>query len=151
MALFQFFLIIFVQLVYGNEIRQKAADLLADTNALYELYVDDKAARIDGRTSALRDFLNDVLEDAEKSFNSNSPRHILTILTDDQGYADIGYHDPTFHTPAIDTVAARGVKLSSFYVQNTCSPTRASLLTGKYLGQTGLQVILVSCMSQPHT
>jgi hypothetical protein len=140
MTLFSFIFLCLVGIANGNEIRQKAASLLADPDALYQLYVDDKSARLGGSASPLRNFLVNLLSDAEQSHDADSPRHILTILTDDQGYADIGYNDPTFNTPTMDTIASRGAKLSSFYVLNTCSPTRASLLTGKYLGQTGLQV-----------
>lgn len=140
MAFFSYVFLCLLGITNGNEIRQKAVSLLEDSDALYQLYIDDKTARLAGTASPLRNFLDDLLGDAEQSHGVDSPRHILTILTDDQGYADIGYNDPTFNTPTMDTIAARGAKLSSFYVLNTCSPTRASLLTGKYLGQTGLQV-----------
>jgi arylsulfatase A-like enzyme len=41
-------------------------------------------------------------------------------------------------TPRMDALAADGVKLTAYYAQSSCTPTRASLLTGKYASRTGL-------------
>ena len=54
------------------------------------------------------------------------------------GYADIGYANPAFKTPTIDNLASSGVKLDRLYVQSTCSPTRAALLTGRHSWDVGL-------------
>ena len=53
-------------------------------------------------------------------------------MSDDQGYADVGYHNPDcpIPTPNIDKLAKEGVRLENYYVHPTCTPTRASLLTG---------------------
>ena len=58
-----------------------------------------------------------MMKHAEQQQQHEKPEHILTILTDDQGYKDIGYHDSTFITPTMDSSAHRGVKLTRFYVQ----------------------------------
>ena len=59
--------------------------------------------------------------------------NILLIITDDQGYGDLGVHgNPVVRTPTIDKLAADGVRLKSFYVSPVCTPTRASLMTGRY-------------------
>jgi arylsulfatase A-like enzyme len=60
-----------------------------------------------------------------------SPPHILVILADDLGWKDVGYHDSEIATPEIDRIAREGIELDRFYVQPTCSPTRAALMTGK--------------------
>ena len=57
---------------------------------------------------------------------------ILILLVDDLGWGDVGYHDPQIASPNIDAIAANGVEFDRFYVNPTCSPTRASLLTGQF-------------------
>jgi len=59
--------------------------------------------------------------------------NVILILTDDQGYGDVGYTGNTkIDTPNIDKFARENVELSQFYVSPCCTPTRASLLTGRY-------------------
>lgn len=65
--------------------------------------------------------------------------HILVIVADDQGFSDIGYRDSDFHTPTLDRLASTGIRLDRMYVESTCSPTRASLLTGKNVNKLSLQ------------
>lgn len=65
-----------------------------------------------------------------KEAGSSKP-HIIFIMVDDQGYADIGYHGSDVHTPALDKLAAEGVKLENYYVQPICSPSRSQLMTGR--------------------
>ena len=64
--------------------------------------------------------------------------NILYILADDLGWGDIGLHGARIKTPNIDRLAATGVELRRHYVNPTCTPTRASLLTGKYQGRFGV-------------
>ncbi|MGH9371729.1 MAG: arylsulfatase, partial [Vicinamibacterales bacterium] len=65
--------------------------------------------------------------------------NILLIVTDDQGYGDLGFHgNPKIHTPHLDRLARQSVRFRSFYVSPVCSPTRASLLTGRYNYRTGV-------------
>ena len=66
-----------------------------------------------------------------KKLNLEGSRpNILLIVADDAGWRDVGYHDSEIKTPTIDNLAETGVELNQFYVYPTCSPTRASLLTG---------------------
>ena len=58
--------------------------------------------------------------------------HLVFVLGDDVGTADVGYMDVAVKTPTIDKLAAEGVKLSAHYVRNWCAPTRAMILTGRY-------------------
>lgn len=65
--------------------------------------------------------------------------NIVYILSDDQGYADAGFMGATnVRTPQLDRLAQSGAVLESFYVQPVCSPTRASLMTGRYVTRTGV-------------
>src|SRR6186997_885494 len=59
--------------------------------------------------------------------------NILLIVTDDVGYGDIGsYGAPDVRTPNLDRLAREGTRFSDFYAAPTCSPTRASLISGRY-------------------
>jgi arylsulfatase A-like enzyme len=60
--------------------------------------------------------------------------NFVFILIDDLGATDLGCAGSTFYeTPHIDRLAARGMRFTNAYSACTvCSPTRASLLTGKY-------------------
>lgn len=64
--------------------------------------------------------------------------NVVLIMTDDQGYGDLGLHgNPKIRTPYLDRLAKQGIELTHFYVSPVCSPTRASLLTGRYNYRTG--------------
>jgi arylsulfatase A-like enzyme len=64
---------------------------------------------------------------------------VVLILTDDQGYGDLGCHgNPQIRTPHLDDFARQSVRLSQFHVCPVCSPTRSSLLTGRYNYRTGV-------------
>ena len=67
--------------------------------------------------------------------SSKPHRSVLFILVDDLGYMDIGANNPeTFYeTPNIDQLAASGMRFTDGYAANpVCSPTRYSILTGRY-------------------
>jgi arylsulfatase A-like enzyme len=72
---------------------------------------------------------------------AGAPRpHILYILADDLGFADVGFHGSDIKTPHLDRLAAGGARLGQFYTQPLCTPTRAALMTGRYPLRYGLQV-----------
>ena len=64
--------------------------------------------------------------------------NIVIILADDLGWADVSYHGGYIKTPHLDQLAKEGVELDRFYVCPMCSPTRATLLTGRYPIRYGL-------------
>src|SRR5262249_36734858 len=65
--------------------------------------------------------------------------NVLLIITDDQGWGDFGFHgNPVLKTPHLDRLASQSVELEHFHVSPVCSPTRASLLTGRYNYRTGV-------------
>jgi arylsulfatase A-like enzyme len=65
--------------------------------------------------------------------------NVILVMTDDQGYGDLGCHgNPILRTPNLDRLHDRSVRLTDFHVGPTCSPTRASLLTGRYCNRTGV-------------
>lgn len=68
------------------------------------------------------------------AFAAESP-NILFLLVDDLGWADVGYQGEktAIRTPAIDRLAEKGMVFTDAYSASpVCSPTRASILTGKY-------------------
>ena len=64
--------------------------------------------------------------------------NILIILADDLGWNDVSYHGSEIPTPNIDKIISSGIELDRFYVQPTCSPTRAELMTGKSALRLGI-------------
>lgn len=68
-----------------------------------------------------------------------TPPHVLYILADDLGYADVGFRGSDILTPNIDRLAEQGARLRQFYTQPMCTPTRAALMTGRYPMRYGLQ------------
>ena len=65
--------------------------------------------------------------------------NIILIMADDLGYGDLGSYGCTdIRTPAIDTLAAEGVRFTTFYANAPeCTPTRTALLTGRYQHRVG--------------
>jgi arylsulfatase A-like enzyme len=67
------------------------------------------------------------------------PPNVVLVITDDQGYGDLGVNgNPKIRTPNIDKFAKQSVRLTNFYVCPVCSPTRSSLMTGRYNYRTGV-------------
>ncbi|HEX5267546.1 MAG TPA: sulfatase-like hydrolase/transferase, partial [Acidimicrobiales bacterium] len=57
--------------------------------------------------------------------------NVLVVLLDDTGFAQLGCFGSDIATPHIDALAGRGLRYNRFHVTAMCSPTRASLLTGR--------------------
>lgn len=66
--------------------------------------------------------------------------NFVFILVDDLGWADLGCYGSTFHeTPNIDLLAGESMRFTSAYAAcPVCSPTRASIMTGKYPARIGV-------------
>lgn len=65
--------------------------------------------------------------------------NVVLFLTDDQGYGDLGCHGhPHLKTPHLDAFAKEAIELTRFHVSPVCSPTRASIMTGRYHLRTGV-------------
>ena len=80
---------------------------------------------------------------APRAFAADRPRpkrpNVVLVITDDQGYGDLGCHgNKVIRTPNLDRLHGQSVRLTNFHVGPTCSPTRASLMTGRYCNRTGV-------------
>ena len=58
--------------------------------------------------------------------------HLVTVLADDLGWYDTTIHNPKAPTPAISALVADGLRLDRHYVYRYCSPTRRSMLSGRW-------------------
>jgi arylsulfatase A-like enzyme len=57
--------------------------------------------------------------------------HVVVIVLDDLGFAQLGCFGSSITTPAVDGLAENGLRYNRFHVTSLCSPTRACLLTGR--------------------
>ena len=66
--------------------------------------------------------------------------NIVLIMADDQGWGQTGYYKhPILKTPNLDDMATNGLRFDRFYAAGpVCSPTRASVLTGRSHDRTGV-------------
>lgn len=67
------------------------------------------------------------------NFAESKKPNIILVMADDQGYGDMGYNDhPFVLTPNLDKMAQNSVNFDQFYSSApVCSPTRASVMTGR--------------------
>ena len=74
-----------------------------------------------------------------ENVDDESP-NIILIMTDDQGWGQTSYYDhPVLETPNLDAMAENGLRFERFYAAApVCSPTRASILTGRTNDRTGV-------------
>ena len=70
---------------------------------------------------------------------AEAPPNIILFYVDDLGWSDVGYQGSTFYeTPHIDQLASEGIRFTSAYSPcPVCSPSRASLMTGKSTARVG--------------
>ncbi|MEN8746726.1 MAG: arylsulfatase [Wenyingzhuangia sp.] len=64
--------------------------------------------------------------------------NIVLILADDMGFSDLGNYGSEISTPSLDRLASEGTRISRFYTNTICAPSRTSLLTGQYPHKAGI-------------
>lgn len=69
-----------------------------------------------------------------QSIAKTPPPNIILVIADDLSWDDIGaYGHPSIHTPHLDAMAENGMRFDSAYLTaSSCSPSRASIITGRY-------------------
>ncbi len=79
--------------------------------------------------------------------------NFVFILIDDMGWRDVSYNGSQFYeTPNIDRLAAQGMKFTNAYAAcPVCSPTRASIMTGKYPARLGVTNFLPGTHRLPYS
>lgn len=70
--------------------------------------------------------------------------NIVVVMADDLGVADVGYNADistrgAVSTPVLDGLAKHGTKLTRFYTNALCTPSRASFITGRFASRTNMK------------
>lgn len=76
--------------------------------------------------------------------------NVVVVVLDDTGWSDFGCFGSEIRTPHIDALAAAGIRFNNFHVTPLCSPTRASLLTGKDHHSVGMRFLAVGDSGFPN-
>lgn len=78
--------------------------------------------------------------DAQSNTVAGAYPNIILIMTDDQGWGDVSYNGhPYLKTPNLDQMVRDGIEFTRFYAASAvCSPTRASVMTGRHPERFGI-------------
>ncbi len=76
--------------------------------------------------------------------------NVVVVLLDDTGFSHFGCYGSDLATPNIDRLAAGGLRYTNFHVTPLCSPTRASLLTGRNHHTVGMRSLSNFDSGYPH-
>jgi arylsulfatase A len=77
--------------------------------------------------------------------------NVVFILADDLGWSDLGCYGADLHeTPHIDRLAREGVRFTQAYAMPVCSPTRASILTGRHAARLHYTIWREGALGVPH-
>jgi arylsulfatase A-like enzyme len=81
-----------------------------------------------------------LLVGAPQIGNAETPPNFVLLVADDLGATDLGCFGSTFYeTPNLDKLASTGMKFTSAYSTcPVCSPSRSSIMTGRYPARTGI-------------
>jgi arylsulfatase A-like enzyme len=77
----------------------------------------------------------------EANLPHESSPNVVVVLLDDAGFAHFGCYGGPIETPTFDGLAANGLRFTNFTVAAVCSPTRASLLTGRNHHSIGMRFV----------
>jgi arylsulfatase len=101
--------------------------------------IDRQPAPVDGRAPAYR----------PPARPPQGAPNVVVILFDDMGFGQLGCFGSNIRTPHIDRLASHGARYNRFHVTALCSPTRASLLTGRNHHAVGMGFLADISVSHP--
>lgn len=95
-------------------------------------------------TQHFKGMVGRTLADSEPHFEDpphpgDTAPNVVIVLLDDTGFAQFGCFGSDIDTPNVDALAADGLQYTNFHVAPLCSPTRASLLTGRSQHAVGMR------------
>jgi arylsulfatase len=98
------------------------------------------------RPSRFEGTIGRTLADSEAWFDepphpADDAPNVVVVLLDDTGFAQFGCYGSDIETPNVDALAADGLQFTDFHVTPLCSPTRASLLTGRSQHAAGMRAV----------
>lgn len=76
--------------------------------------------------------------------------HVVLVIADDLSWNSLGYVDEklSYATPVLTSLAQQGIIMNNFYAQEVCTPSRASLLTGRYPLSVGMQYGMIQATAE---
>ena len=85
------------------------------------------------------------------AFAEDKRPNVVTLLVDDLGYRDLGCYGGPVKTPVLDKLAAGGVRFTDFHSgAPSCSPSRATFLTGRHHYRTGVYSVITERLHKMH-
>lgn len=82
---------------------------------------------------------------------ASRPPNVVFLLADDLGWSDLGCYGSDLHeTPNLDRLAKEGVRFTQAYAMPLCSPTRASILTGRHAARLHYTTWREAALERPH-
>jgi arylsulfatase B len=94
------------------------------------------SSSLEAATSSTNNFMH-----TEKKEVTTTTPNIFLFTVDDLGWNDIGYNsnDLSGATPYMKEIAKKGIKLTQYYTQPSCTPSRVTMMTGKFAYKNGFQ------------
>ena len=84
-------------------------------------------------------------------FAKDKSPNLVTLLVDDLGYQDLGCYGGPVKTPVLDKLAAGGVRFTDFHSgAPSCSPSRATFLTGRHHYRAGVYSVITERLHKMH-
>ncbi|MGM9922101.1 MAG: arylsulfatase [Bhargavaea sp.] len=81
------------------------------------------------------------IEASEQKSATERDANVIYIMLDDTGFADLGSYGSEIQTPVMDELAENGLRYNNVHVPPLCSPSRASLLTGRNAHEVGVGTV----------